>query len=81
MISYNYIKRGRKNIEKSYLHLEGRTPQDVQRELGAFYVSVELLATLSKDDPMYKRTYDDMMDRMRGLRIISRKIWMQSSMI
>lgn len=55
-------------MEKSYLHLEGRAPEDVQRELGAFYLAVERLASLPKDDPQYKMIYDDMTDRMRGFK-------------
>lgn len=55
-------------MEKSYLHLEGRAPKDVQRELGEFYLAIERLITLPKDDPQYKMIYDDMTDRMRGFK-------------
>lgn len=55
-------------MEKSYLHLEGRAPEDVKRELGEFYLAVERLASLPKDDSQYKMVYDDMTDRMRGFK-------------
>lgn len=62
------MEKGNENMEKSYLHLEGRAPEDVKRELGAFYLAVERLASLPKDDPQYKMIFNDMSDRMRGFK-------------
>lgn len=55
-------------MEKSYLHLEGRTPEDVHRELMYFYVAIERLSKLKKDSFEYVAIYDDLRDRMRGFK-------------
>ena len=55
-------------MEKSYLHLENRAPEDVQRELAYFYFAVQRLMTLQEGSIEYVAIYDDLTDRMRGFK-------------
>ena len=55
-------------MEKSYLHLENRAPEDVQRELSYFYLAIERLMTLQEGSFEYVAIHDDLSDRMRGFK-------------
>ena len=55
-------------MEKSYLHLENRAPEDVQRELAYCYFAVQRLMTLQEGSIEYVAIFDDLTDRMRGFR-------------
>ena len=55
-------------MEKSYLHLENRAPEDVQRELSYFYLAIDRLMTMQEGSFEYAAIHHDLIDRMRGFR-------------